>query len=117
MIVSDGDQVFQAQKITTSGLFDTVEGRVLLYVHKQEHLDEVMKLYPADHYVMIDDKPEILVDAKAIMGNKLTTVFVQQGKYSEQRPEHFAPDITVAHIADLQHITAEQFLQSRSITQ
>lgn len=115
VVVSDGDPIFQAEKIMNSHLADAVAGRVLIYVHKQEHLDEIMKQCPADHYVMIDDRPDILVDAKAFMGNKLTTVFVQQGKYAEQHPEHFVPDITVAHIADVQHITAEQFLQTNSI--
>ena len=113
VIVSDGDPIFQARKIINSQLAAAVEERVLLYVHKQEHLDEVMKLYPADHYVMIDDKPQILVDSKDIMGNRLTTIFVHQGKYADQQPAHFAPEITVEHIADLQQFTAEQFLQKR----
>jgi FMN phosphatase YigB (HAD superfamily) len=111
VILSDGDEYFQAVKISNSGLAEAVEGRVLIYVHKQEHLDEVMKLYPADRYVMADDKPEILADSKAIMGNRLTTVFVQQGKYAKgPLPEHFVPDITVEHIGDLRFYGAEQFL-------
>lgn len=112
VIVSDGDLVFQALKIVNSQLAAAVEGRVLLFVHKQEHLNEVMKHYPADHYVMIDDKPQILVDSKEIMGNRLTTVFVHQGKYAEQQPTPFTPDITVEHIADLRHYTTEQFLRA-----
>jgi FMN phosphatase YigB (HAD superfamily) len=111
VIVSDGDESFQPEKIFDSDLAEAVEGRVLIYVHKQEHLDEVMKLYPADHYVMVDDKPDILADSKAIMGNRLTTVFVQQGKYAKgPLPEHFVPDITVEHIGDLRFYGAEQFL-------
>src|SRR3989442_1057565 len=83
-------------------LADIVEGRVLLYVHKQQHLDEMMKLYPADHYAMIDDKPQILADSKAIMGDRLTTVFVKQGKYAAgELPANFTPDISVLHIGDL----------------
>lgn len=113
VIASDGDPVFQAEKIVNSQLATAVEGRVMLFIHKQEHLDEIVKHYPADHYVMIDDKPQILVDAKEVMGNRLTTVFVHQGKYAEQQPAHFAPDITVEHIGDLQYYTAEQFLQTR----
>src|ERR1700693_6038588 len=62
VIVSDGDLFFQAEKIVNSNLAEAVEGRVLLYVHKQEHLDETMKTYPGDHYVLIDDKPDILDD-------------------------------------------------------
>src|SRR5438874_5610540 len=63
VILSDGDLYFQAEKIFNSDLAETVEGRVLLYTHKQEHLQEMMELYQADHYVMIDDKPEILADS------------------------------------------------------
>lgn len=113
VIVSDGDRFFQAEKIFRSALAETVEGRVLIYVHKQEHLQEIMKLYPADHYVMIDDKPQILADSKPIMGKTLTTVFVQQGKYArEQKPANFTPDISVEHIGDLRTYSAEQFLKA-----
>lgn len=111
VIVSDGDQFFQAEKIFHSNLADAVEGRVLLYIHKQQHLDEITRLYPADHYVMIDDKPDILADSKEKMGDRLTTVFVQQGKYAAgEKPSNFAPDITVSHIGDLRTFTKEQFL-------
>jgi hypothetical protein len=95
-----------------SNLADAVEGRVLIYVHKQEHLDEVMRIYPADHYAMIDDKPDILADSKALLGNRLTTVFVRQGKYAHgELPANFTPDISVAHIGDLRGYSAAQFLK------
>ena len=111
VIVSDDDLCFQAEKIINSALAETVEGRVLLYGHKQEHLHEIVELYPADHYVMIDDKPEILTDSKLILGDKLTSVFVQQGKYAVgPKPENFQPDISVQHIGDLRSYSREQFL-------
>jgi FMN phosphatase YigB (HAD superfamily) len=111
VIVSDGDLYFQAEKIFNSNLAETVEGRVLLYTHKQEHLQEIMKLYSADHYVMIDDKPQILIDSKLILGEKLTTVFVKQGKYAaDPKTENFQPDISVQHFGDLRSYSAEQFL-------
>jgi FMN phosphatase YigB (HAD superfamily) len=111
VIVSDGDMYFQAEKIFHSNLADAVEGRVMLYIHKQQHLDEVMRKYPADHYAMIDDKPQILADSKAIVGNRLTTVFVKQGKYaSGKMPANFTPDISVLHLADLRNYDATQFL-------
>jgi FMN phosphatase YigB (HAD superfamily) len=111
VIVSDGDMYFQAEKIFLSDLAETVEGHVLIYTHKQEHLQEVIKLYSADHYAMIDDKPQILADSKLILGNSLTTVFVQQGKYAaEQKPDNFTPDISVQHIGDLRNYGYEQFL-------
>lgn len=112
VIVSDGDLVFQAEKIFNSNLADTVKGRVLLYVHKQEHIDETIRHYPADHYVMIDDKPQILADMQDKLRDLLTTVFVRQGKYGNSPlPPDFKPDITVDSFADLQHTTKEQFLQ------
>ena len=111
VIVSDGDMYFQAEKIFHSNLANAVEGRVLLYIHKQQHLDEVMRKYPANHYAMIDDKPQILADSKAIVGNRLTTVFVKQGKYAiGKMPANFTPDISVLHIADLRNYDATQFL-------
>src|SRR5260370_17410968 len=111
VIVSDGDLDFQAEKIFNSALADAVEGRVLLYTHKQEHLDEITQRYPADHYVIINDKPNILPNTKKVLGPKTTTVFVKQGKYAARKPpEHFVPDIIVDHIGDLRNYTAEQFL-------
>ena len=111
VIVSDGDMFFQAEKIINSNLAEAVEGRVLLYIHKQEHLDETIKVYPGDHYVLIDDKPDILDDTKRLLGERITTVFVEQGKYAAGiKPDNFAPDLTVLHFGDLRDYTAEQFL-------
>lgn len=113
VIVSDGDQYFQAEKIKNSHLAEAVEGRILIYVHKQAHLDEIRERYPADHYVMIDDKPQILADSAALLNNQLTPVFVRQGKYAHQAPPlNFHPTISVEHIGDLRTITREQFLQA-----
>lgn len=113
VIVSDGDMYFQAEKVYLSDLAEAVEGRVLIYTHKQEHLQEILSKYPADHYVMIDDKPQILADSKLIMGKDLTTVFVQQGHYAaSQKPANFVPDISVLYIGDLRNYNAEQFLKS-----
>jgi FMN phosphatase YigB (HAD superfamily) len=113
VIVSDGDSFFQAEKIYRSDLAEAVEGRVRIYKHKQQHLDEIKGLFPADHYVMIDDKPQILADSRLIMGDILTTVFVEQGKYAvDQHPDGFTPDISVLHIGDLREYAAAQFLQA-----
>jgi FMN phosphatase YigB (HAD superfamily) len=111
VIVSDGDLDFQAEKIVNSALADTVHGRVLLYTHKQEHVDEITRLYPADHYVMIDDKPQILADIKKLLGPKVTTAFVKQGKYAaEKLPENFTPDMEVDHLGDLCQYDTAAFL-------
>jgi FMN phosphatase YigB (HAD superfamily) len=114
-IVSDGDLTYQALKIVNSTLANAVDGRVLLYNHKQEHLEEIIKSWPADHYVMIDDKPDILVDMHKLLGNKVTTVFVRQGKYAKAGfPNGFTPDIIVDHIGDLRSVTVQQFLGQTS---
>jgi FMN phosphatase YigB (HAD superfamily) len=113
VIVSDGDQVFQAEKILTSTLAEAVEGRVLIYDHKQRHLEETMQRYPADHYVAIDDRLDILADLQGRLGTQLTSVFVKQGKYAAQAAElapGFQADITVEHIADLQGYSAARLL-------
>ena len=112
VVLSDGDIVFQPRKIQRSGVWDAVQGRVLIDVHKELALDAMRQRYPARHYVMIDDKPDILVDSKAIMGKRLTTVFVKQGHYAKQVPDNFTPDISVLHIGDLRNYTKEQFLKS-----
>jgi FMN phosphatase YigB (HAD superfamily) len=112
IIVSDGDQYFQAEKIVNSHLADAVEGRVLIYIHKQQHLEEILRLYPADHFVMVDDKARILADSKVLLDNRLTTVFVKQGKYAQEPlPTNFVPDISVEHIGDLRTFSAEDFLR------
>jgi FMN phosphatase YigB (HAD superfamily) len=111
VIVSDGDLVFQVEKITRSHLAEAVGGRVLIFAHKQEHLDEITRAYPADHYVMVDDNAHILRDAKQIMRDRLTTVFVLQGHYAVgQQPAGFTPDLTIPHIGDLRNYRREQML-------
>ncbi|MGH2506733.1 MAG: HAD family hydrolase [Ktedonobacteraceae bacterium] len=110
IIVSDGDQYFQTEKITSSHLAEAVEGRVLIYTHKQQHLEEILQHYPAEHYVMIDDKPQILVESKKLLGKRLTTVFVKQGKYA-QNTGNSASDMSIEHIGDLRNYTTEHFLR------
>jgi FMN phosphatase YigB (HAD superfamily) len=82
VILSDGDVVFQPRKVQRSGLWDAVEGRVLIYIHKEQMLDAVVQRYPAGHYVMVDDKLRILAVMKAALRNRLTTVFPRQGYYA-----------------------------------
>jgi FMN phosphatase YigB (HAD superfamily) len=96
VILSDGDVVFQPRKIQRSGLWDAVEGRVLIYVHKEQMLDAVAERYPARHYVVVDDKLRILAAMKQIWHDRLTTVFVRQGHYALE-----AKNINVHPAADL----------------
>ena len=104
VILSDGDIVFQPRKIQRSGLWDAVAGRVLVYVHKERMLDVIRQRFPAAHYVMVDDKPQLLATVKRVLANRLTTVFVRQGHYAAAS-SHIAidpaPDVTVKNIGDL----------------
>jgi FMN phosphatase YigB (HAD superfamily) len=104
VILSDGDVVFQPRKIQRSGLWDAVEGRVLIYIHKERMLDEVERRYPARHYVIVDDKLRVLAAMKAIWGARLTTVFPRQGHYAldPANVSAYPPaELTVEHIGDL----------------
>ena len=82
VILSDGDAVFQPRKVERSGLWHAFDNRVLIYIHKEQELDDVERLYPADHYVLIDDKLRILSAVKKIWGERVTTVFPKQGHYA-----------------------------------
>jgi len=104
VILSDGDVVFQPRKVQKSGLWSAVDGRVLIYVRKEQMLHTVEKLHPATHYVMVDDKLRILAAMKNIWGNRLTTVFPRQGHYALDPAitKAFPPaDISIDHIGDL----------------
>ena len=104
VILSDGDVVFQPRKIERSGLWKAVEGRVLIYIHKEQTLDDVERRYPAERYVMVDDKVRILSEMKKAWRERLTTVFVRQGHYAHDQSllaAHPAPDITIEHIREL----------------
>jgi FMN phosphatase YigB (HAD superfamily) len=103
-ILSDGDVVFQPRKVARSGLWDAVEGRVMIYLHKEQMLDAVARHYPAPHYVMVDDKLRLLDAMKKIWGSRLTTVFVRQGHYALDLANISAyppADVTVEKIGDL----------------
>ena len=104
VILSDGDVVFQPRKIQRSGLWAAVEGRVLIYIHKELMLDAVAERYPARHYVMVDDKLRILAAMKAAWKDRVTTIFPRQGHYALD-PQHTAAfpaaDLTIERIGDL----------------
>jgi FMN phosphatase YigB (HAD superfamily) len=104
VILSDGDIVFQPRKIHRSGIWDAVGGRVMIYLHKERVLDHVQQRHPAKHYVMVDDKPNLLAAMKSTLKNRLTTVFVRQGHYAlapESNSVEPAPDMTIERIEDL----------------
>lgn len=106
VILSDGDVVFQPRKVLRSGLWDAVDGHVLIYIHKEQMLDAVEQRYPARHYVMVDDKLRILAAMKKIWDYRLTTVFPRQGHYALDPGNISAyptADLTVEQIGDLLH--------------
>ena len=103
VILSDGDVVFQPRKIERSGLFEAVDKRILIYVHKEQELDDVEKRFPAEHYVMVDDKVRLLTAIKRHWGKRVTTVFPRQGHYAHAPEVQTmpAPDLTIERIGDL----------------
>jgi FMN phosphatase YigB (HAD superfamily) len=104
VILSDGDVVFQPLKISRSGLAHAVSGRVLIYVHKEQELDDVERCYPSEHYVLIDDKLRILDAVKKFWGSRVTTIFVRQGHYAADPKilaSYPAADLSVERIRDL----------------
>lgn len=116
-ILSDGDVVFQPFKIENAGLLEAFNGNVLIYIHKELETDAVEERFPADHYVMFDDKLRILDALKKIFDTRITTVWVRQGHYAHEQKyiEGYLPaDITVEHIADVMQYSAEEFIAAAS---
>jgi FMN phosphatase YigB (HAD superfamily) len=117
VILSDGDAVFQPHKVERSGLWAAVGGQVLIYIHKEQVLDDVERRYPARHYVMVDDKLRILTAMKRIWRDRVTTVFVRQGHYAVDREilDAYPPaDVTLDRIGDLVD-RAHPFLNRRLV--
>lgn len=112
-ILSDGDAVLQPRKARRAGLWDVLEGRVMIYVHKQDMLDDVQKRYPSAHYVSVDDKRPLLAAMKKQLGNRLTTIFVRQGHYAletQPAPDELPPDRTIESIGELLDFSRDDFL-------
>ena|SRR6185437_4787648 len=104
VILSDGDVVFQPRKVRRSGLWDAVEGRVLIYLHKERMLDSVRRRYPASRYVMVDDKLRILTAMKSAWGTSLSTILPRQGHYAcdpKESAAYPAADLAVERIGEL----------------
>jgi FMN phosphatase YigB (HAD superfamily) len=114
VILSDGDVVFQPRKVERSGLFEAVEGNILIYIHKEHELTDVERRYPAERYVLIDDKLRILTAIKKIWGARVTTVFPRQGHYAFDETEiakYPSADITIERIGDLINFGGEELIK------
>jgi FMN phosphatase YigB (HAD superfamily) len=115
VILSDGDVVFQPRKVERSGLFDAVSKNVLIYIHKEFELDDVERRYPAERYVMVDDKLRILTALKEVWGERVTTVFPKQGHYAKDTQalaQYPPPDVSVERIGDLLEYDLQSLLAS-----
>lgn len=113
VILSDGDVVFQPRKVDRSGLYDAFQGHVLIYVHKEEQLDDVETKYPAAHYVMVDDKVRLLTAIKKYWGKRVTTVFPRQGHYALDEKlvaQYPKPDITLERIGEVSKYSLQDLL-------
>jgi FMN phosphatase YigB (HAD superfamily) len=115
VIFSDGDAVFQPRKVERSGLQRAVDGRVLIYIHKERELKDVEQRYPADHYVMVDDKLRILTAVKQVWGSRVTTVFPRQGHYALD-PKALAAyppaDVAIDRIGNLLELDLASLLEA-----
>jgi FMN phosphatase YigB (HAD superfamily) len=103
-ILTDGDVVFQPRKVEHAGLAKVADGNVLIYIHKEEALEDVERRFPAEHYVLVDDKLRILDAVKKIWGERVTTVLPRQGQYAHDAKVMSAlppPDVTIERIGDL----------------
>jgi FMN phosphatase YigB (HAD superfamily) len=112
VILSDGDAAFQPRKVERSGLWQTFGENVLIFVHKEESLDDVERLFPARHYVMVDDKLRILEALKKTWGDRVTTVFPRQGHYALEpgvEARYMAPDVRLERIGDMLACEREMF--------
>jgi len=119
VIVSDGDVVFQPLKIRRSGLMDTFASKVLIYIHKEHELDDIARRYPADHYVLIDDKVRILATVKRAWNSRVTTVFPRQGHYAMDEKEvakYPPPDLAIERIATLLDYDLPTLIAAASFT-
>ena len=113
VILSDGDVVFQPRKVKRSGLSDAVDGNILIYVHKEQELEDVERRFPAARYVMVDDKVRILTAMKKVWGSRLVTVFPRQGHYAHDpkvMTDFPPPDVTIERIGDLLNYDLEALL-------
>ena len=118
-ILTDGDVVFQPMKVWSSGLYERFDGNVLIYIHKENELAHVESEYPADHYVVIDDKLRILTAIKEIWKSRVTTVFVRQGHYAYDTAaiaSHPPADLTLEHIGGMLDLDWPSLLAARANT-
>src|SRR5712692_1010186 len=118
VILSDGDVVFQPQKVHRSGLFETFDGRVLIYIHKEQELDDIVSRYPAEHYILVDDKLRILAAVKKAWGERVTTVFPRQGHYALDAAEvakYPEADVTIERIGALMDLDLPMLLKSAGV--
>ena len=115
VVLSDGDVIFQPRKIQRSGIYEAVEGRVLIYVHKELELSDVEARFPADHYVLVDDKIRILTEVKKFWGARLTTIFPRQGHYALDpaiTSQYPPADLTVERVGDVVNFDLETIISA-----
>jgi FMN phosphatase YigB (HAD superfamily) len=108
-ILSDGDRVYQPAKIARAGLLLATRGNVLVYEHKEDHLAEVERRFPARHYVHVDDRASLLARTKTVLGGRATTIHVRQGHYASEDQPGPAPDVEIDRIADLLTLDPQRF--------
>ena len=114
VVLSDGDAVFQPRKVERSGLWKAFSDDILIYIHKEEELADVERLYPAARYVLIDDKLRILAAVKSLWRDRVTTVFPLQGRYANDpkaRAEHPPADVEIERIGEMLSLDRAAFVR------
>ncbi len=119
VILTDGDPVFQRRKVEESGIAAAAEGHLLIYVHKEEHVDEILHWFVAERYVLVEDKPRLLKAMPRLLGSRLLTVFVCQGHYAHDPAQRvdFHPDLTLETVAAIRDYPADEFRSGHFHTQ
>lgn len=116
VIMTDGDVVFQPRKVERSGLFEAVDGNILIYINKEKELKDVERRFPAEHYVLVDDKVRILSAIKDVWDGRVTTVFPVQGHYAldEKTVARYpAPDVKIDRIGQILDLPLGTFTESK----
>ena len=104
VIVSDGDPFYQRYKIARAGIEAAVGGNVLIFTHKEAHLEEITRAFPAERYLFADDKPRLISAVKGHLGRRVQTIWVQHGSYAAAMPPGFSPDVQVQSLVEAGHL-------------
>jgi hypothetical protein len=85
---------------------------------EEQVLIDVTRRYPAEHYVMVDDKLRMLAAIRKSFGNHVTTIFPKQGKFANNPKvlgSYPSGDVTIERISDLLSFDLHNLLRGLAI--